>query len=44
MERVDYEYELGDLPWGGNVTKITRKIVGNDVFYGTCLTYTRNEE
>ena len=42
LERVDYEYDLGDLPWAGNVTKITRKIVGNDVFYGTCLTYLRN--
>ena len=25
-ERVDYEYELGNHPWAGNVTKITRKI------------------
>ncbi|MCZ6653677.1 MAG: hypothetical protein O7D91_11705 [Planctomycetota bacterium] len=41
---MDCEYELGDLPWAGNVTKITRKIVGNVVFYGTCLTYTRNGE
>ncbi|MCH8965205.1 MAG: hypothetical protein IIB58_09605, partial [Planctomycetes bacterium] len=44
LERVDYDYELDDSPWVGNVTKITRKIVGNDVFYGTCLTYTRNGE
>ena len=44
LERVVYEYELGDSPWAGNVTKITRKTVVDPVFYGTCLTYTRNGE
>ncbi len=42
LERVDYEYELDDSPWAGNVTRITRKIVVDPVFYGTCLTYMRN--
>ncbi|MCH8967981.1 MAG: RHS repeat-associated core domain-containing protein, partial [Planctomycetes bacterium] len=44
VERVDYEYELGDLPWAGNVIKITLDEENNAVSYITCLTYTRNGE
>ena len=42
---MDYEYDLGDLPWAGNVIKITRgSILGDSKSYITCLTYTRNGE
>ncbi|MCZ6651794.1 MAG: RHS repeat-associated core domain-containing protein [Planctomycetota bacterium] len=45
LERVDYEYELDDRPWVGNVTKITRgDILGDSKSYITCLTYMRNGE
>ena len=44
LERVDYEYELGSSLAVGNATKITRRVVGDDVFEGTCLKHRRQGE
>ncbi len=41
---MDYEYELGSSLAVDNATKITRRVVGDDVFEGTCLKYRRQGE